>query len=136
VFTSVSFSNPFSCPLDLSQLTFLANRRLPSIIMATCLGISPALRTLLQRFLIQLVFCLFLNQDIKNRKRNDLFYTYRWSVRRWSRVSMRLFWDSFVNLFNILRFTLLIGWNTCYTKRLRIFLFLILFLFYCSELSF
>lgn len=62
--TSVNFSNPFSCPFERSQFTFLANLLFPSIIIATCLGIGPDLMTLLQNDLRYEVFLSSLNQDI------------------------------------------------------------------------
>lgn len=62
--TSVNFSNPFSCPFERSQFTFLANLLFPSIIIATCLGIGPDLMTLLQNDLRYEVFLSSLNQDM------------------------------------------------------------------------
>lgn len=62
--TSVNFSNPFSCPFERSQFTFLANLLFPSIIIATCFGIGPHLITLLQNDLRYEVFLSSLNQDM------------------------------------------------------------------------
>lgn len=81
VLTSASLSNPLKCPSALSMWFFTANRLLPSMMKATCLGMGPLFSIFWHTLCTQLRPVFFCgNQDIA--KLHNLSYKKQMMIRK------------------------------------------------------